>query len=449
MINSFVRTFGQTLINSWNVAGAMNLRHRRVGVVLIVLIVAGGLLVAFLNSSFSSGSYVSTNNSALMSSNGDPTILLQNSLHGLGAAASNFLPAANSAVSSLSSSLSPPSSAVGSIQGSTVVLNTNQQTGAASTAQPRPPANTGRSVEFFSNVSLRVSSPSSALDRASAAAYSLGGYVAYSTIMNSSAFVVLRVPAQNYREALIQVESLGTVVGAVSTSNDVTVQYTDLNATLASLTAEQTSLLRLLNQSTSINSTLQIESILQGVNAHMNEVQSEILQTQRLINYGTISVSLEKLAIVAPPRPLTLKLTASPRSGLSPLSVTFNAIAEGGSTQYIVNYNFGDGTSSQGQTLIHTFDQPGDYNVTVTATDSTGNVSEAWTTIKVTSPPIASGFGNFPSFVGGLFIQVIEGIIEVAVVVLPLAAIGAMVVLPFRRRFGPRQKQDKAQPASK
>ncbi len=408
---------------------------------MIAVIFSGGLLVAFLNNSFSAGSYAGTYNVGAVSSNNDPTIPLGSSLNGLEAAAGHLLSAASS-VNALSSSVSPT-------QGSTIVLNTNQQTAAAPTAQPRPSANTSRSVEFFSNVTLRVSSPSSALDRASAVAYSLGGYVAFSTVMNSSAFVVLRVPAQNYHEALSQVESLGAVVGAVSTSNDVTVQYTDLNATLASLTAEQTSLLRLLNQSTNINSTLQIESILQEVNAHMNEVQSQILQTQRLINYATVSVSLERLAIVTPPKPLTLKLTASPRSGLSPLSVTFNAIAEGGSTQYITNYNFGDGTSSQGQTLIHTFEQPGDYNVSVTATDSTGSVSEAWITIKVASPPIASGFGNFPSFVGGLFIQVIEGIIEVAVVVLPLAAVGAMVVLPFRRRFGARQKQDRVQPASK
>jgi hypothetical protein len=298
-------------------------------------------------------------------------------------------------------------------------------------------------------VTLRVSSPSSALDRASAVAYSLGGYVAYSSLTNSSALVVLRVPAQNYQAALTEIKSLGSVVGATSTSNDVTVQFTDLNAVLASLTTEQTSLLRLLNQSTSLDSTLKIESILQEVNAHLNGVQSEILQTQRLVDYGSISVSLVKLVAEAPAKPLTLKLAETPRSGLSPLSVTFNAIVEGGSLQYIVNYNFGDGTSSQAQTLIHTFQQPGDYNVTVTATDSTGNVSEAWTVIKVASPPIASSFGNFPAFISGLFIQVLEGIVEVAVVVLPLAAVVAVIILPFRRRFANHQKQGKEHSAPK
>ncbi len=203
---------------------------------------------------------------------------------------------------------------------------------------------------------------------------------------------------------------------------------------------------KLLNQSTDINSTLRIESILQQVNAQVNEVQSEILQTQRLINYGTISVTLEKLA-VTPSMPLTLKLAATPKSGESPLSVTFNAIVRGGITPYIVNYNFGDGTSSEGQALIHTFGQPGEYNVTVTATDSTGNVSQTWTMVRVASPPVASSVVSFPAYVEGLFLQVVEGIVEVAVVVLPIVGVAAVVLLPLRRRFGSHHnKHDRSEP---
>ncbi len=432
----------------------MDRKYGRIGVLLIVLILSGGALVAFLNNSFSAG----THGASAGAANYDGTIRLQSSmknLNGTVESASTVTMTASTTLAaeygaSSSGLLALSSGASGSSSGpSTVLVNTGQQTGATPTAQSRPTANASRSIEFFTNVTLRVPSPSSALDKASAVAYSLGGYVAYSTLMNSTAFVVLRVPAQNYQSALSQVESLGSIMGATSTSNDVAVQYTDLNATLVSLTTEQGSLLKLLNQSTDINYTLKIESTLQQVNAQMNEVQSEILQTQRLINYGTISVNFEKVSVATPTKPLTIRLTATPRSGMSPLSVTFNAIVDGGSGSYIVNYNFGDGTSSEGQTLIHTFTQAGGYNVTVTVTDTTGNASEAWTTIRVSSPPVASNFGTFPGFVGGLFVQVVEGIIEVAVVILPLAAVVAVVVLPFRRRLGSRQKQDRAPQAAK
>jgi PKD repeat protein len=135
-----------------------------------------------------------------------------------------------------------------------------------------------------------------------------------------------------------------------------------------------------------------------------------------------------------------LKLIATPNSGMTPLAVTFNSIVTGGTVPYIVNYNFGDGTSYQGQTLIHTFYTSGTFNVTVTVTDSNGNVQEAWTIIHVSTPPTRSQFTSFTNYVSGLLIGVVEGIVEVAVVVLPIALVVSVVILPFRNRF--RAKKD-------
>jgi hypothetical protein len=221
------------------------------------------------------------------------------------------------------------------------------------------------------------------------------------------------------------------VTSLTSNSNDVTVRYTDLNATLASLVAERNDLLRLINQSTSVNSTLAIEAQLQSVNAQINSIEGEILQTQRLITYSTITVSISKSAEV---KPLSMKLSATPKSGVSPVGVTFNAIVAGGAQPYIINYNFGDGTSQQGQAVIHQFYGASDYNVTVTATDAKGNVTTAWTMIHVAEPPTKVGFGNFGVDIETLMVRVVEGIAELAVVVLPIALVAAAVVYPFRRR---------------
>jgi PKD repeat protein len=343
------------------------------------------------------------------------------------------------------------SSTVASGPGATVVVQPNQQPQAASAIGARlaaaPGANGSRDIEFFTNVTLQAASSSSAFSSASAIAYSVGGYIAYSSETNSTALIEMRVPAANYQDALAQVEALGTLVNLESSSNDVTVQYTDLNATLLSLRAEQSSLLAILSQSTNINSTLNVESRIQGVDQQINSVQSEILQTKTLVSYATISAFIEEKA---PAQPLTIKVTATPRSGDSPLSVTFNAIAKGGNQPYIVNYNFGDGSSYQGQALIHTYEQPGHYNVTVTATDASANVTEGWTTVDVGAPPATSSVGGFPNFVGGLFLQVVEGIVEVAVVVVPIATALLIVLFPLRHRLGlsPRRAQQTKESAT-
>ena len=129
-----------------------------------------------------------------------------------------------------------------------------------------------------------------------------------------------------------------------------------------------------------------------------------------------------------------MALTATPKIGEAPLSVTFNAVVTGGDQPYVVNYNFGDGTASQGQIVIHTYNLPGEYNVTVTATDQNGTTAERSTMVRVTPAPGASGFQSFAETVSGLFVSVVEGIAEVAVVVLPIAAVGAVIAIPLQRR---------------
>ena len=321
----------------------------------------------------------------------------------------------------------------------TILLQPNsQQSQGASTKSGAPlstttGANGSRDIEFFTNVTLQASSASSAFARASVIAYSVGGYIAYSTETNTTALIEMRIPAANYNDALTQVEALGTLVNLRSSSNDVTVQYTDLNATLASLQAEQASLLKILGQSTNINSTLNVESRIQNVDQQINAVQSEILQTRTLVSYATISAFIEEKA---PTQPLTVKVTATPRSGESPLSVTFSALTKGGNQPYIVNYNFADGSSYEGQALIHTFEQAGHYNVTVTATDASANVTEAWTIVNVSAPPATSSVGGFPSLVAGLFLQVVEGIAEVVVVIGPILAVLLIVLFPLRYKLG-------------
>lgn len=402
----------------------------------IIIIVVGGVAIGFFTNgkTYSNPTYDSSQGAAglnasfgaIPSTPSNPYDYSQ----GLGNAVSS-----TTVVSSMTTMIATETMTAGTTSaadGTTVVHpNINPEQG-GSTATTNNSASSGF-IEFFSNVTLQVSSTQASLNKVLAVAYTYGGYVAFSSFNNYSSVAVIRVPASNYQSALTQIEELGNLSGFQTNSNDVSVQYTDLNATLQSLISEQASLLNLENKSTSLNSTLIIENELQGVNTQINEIQSQILQTRTLIDYSTITVTLNRVTTVTP-TPLTLKLVATPQSGLAPLAVTFNSLISGGSGPYIVNYNFGDGTSYQGQTLIHTFNQAGTFNVTVTATDSNGTVRETSILIHV-SPAPSHSLKNFSNYIGGLLIAVVEGIVEVAVVVLPIAFVVGLVILPFRARF--------------
>jgi PKD repeat protein len=292
----------------------------------------------------------------------------------------------------------------------------------------------GTDIEFYSSLTLNVTQPSQSLQKAGEIASSLGGYVEQSQYGQSLATMTVRVPGQNYAEALAQLEALGSLVSATSSSDDVAVQYADLNATLQSLVTEQDSLLKLLGTANTVNATLDIESVLQKTDAQINSVESSILETGQLIDYATIGIDFQTSASHASV-PLAVKLSATPLKGLSPLSVTFNAVVTGGTQPYIVNFNFGDGTASQGQQLIHQFTQPGTYNVTVSATDQSGDVSLAWIIVQVVAPPASSGLSSFGGYVWGLFAGVVEGIVEVAAIVLPIFAVLYVAVFPAYRKL--------------
>jgi PKD repeat protein len=76
---------------------------------------------------------------------------------------------------------------------------------------------------------------------------------------------------------------------------------------------------------------------------------------------------------------------ASPTSGIAPLSVQFTGIADdpqGG--DLALQWDFGDGSTSDELSPEHTYVEPGSYTATLTATDSDGETGSASVDIEVT-----------------------------------------------------------------
>jgi hypothetical protein len=395
---------------------------------LAALIVTGGFVVAFISNTASApGAFAPAGLS------GAPMGLLQSGGSQIGTGGSYLTPGFTEPVGpTYTTTVSSTTTLVATTLGTqTKTINPS----GTNTSQGKSPG-AGGLIEFSSDLTLQTPSPQKTASGIVALAYSVGGYIAYQSTYAGAANVVIRVPSAEYLTVLDKVEAMGQVTVLTSNSNDVRVQYTDLNATLVSLRTEQADLLKLLNQSNTINSTLAIETQLQGVNQQINDIESQILQTRTLIDYATINVTLTQTPQLTP---LSMTLSASPKSGVSPLSVTFDAVVKGGAAPYIVDYNFGDSYASEGPIVIHTYFQAGQYNVTVSATDQNGTSIQQFVLVHVVIPPGQTGFQSFFGTVSNLFVSVIEGIVEVAVVVLPIAAVGAAVMIPIQRR-GRNQK---------
>ncbi len=97
-----------------------------------------------------------------------------------------------------------------------------------------------------------------------------------------------------------------------------------------------------------------------------------------------------------PPPPLTLiEIIPSDTEGIAPATFEFEAEVTGGIEPYTYRWNFGDGSRETGddETIEHTFEEPGRYNVNLIVIDSTGQAASDNIPIIVeppSPPPLAS-----------------------------------------------------------
>lgn len=89
--------------------------------------------------------------------------------------------------------------------------------------------------------------------------------------------------------------------------------------------------------------------------------------------------------------PPTVSISATPLNGKPPLTVNFTGIGKSDGTVVSYTWNFGDGTTSNQQSVSHTYETPGSYTATFKVTNDKGATGSANVTINVlksdTTPP--------------------------------------------------------------
>src|ERR687891_11158 len=99
--------------------------------------------------------------------------------------------------------------------------------------------------------------------------------------------------------------------------------------------------------------------------------------------------------IAARTEPLTVEITSEDTEGIAPATFEFEAEVTGGIEPYTYRWNFGDGSRETGddETIEHTFEEAGRYNVNLIVIDSTGQAASDNIPIIVeppSPPPLAS-----------------------------------------------------------
>ncbi|GAB2815759.1 hypothetical protein GCM10027022_02260 [Alpinimonas psychrophila] len=163
-----------------------------------------------------------------------------------------------------------------------------------------------RSVVKTSAVSVAVEHPFDIAPELAAIAARAGGYVQDSSsspasdYQSESAFATLRVPADKLNSVTEEVLALGSFVSSSQSETDVTLQVTDVEARIASLTTSIDRLTALMANATNTADLLAAESAL---TQRQGELESLVGQRDYLANQvdlATLSVSVIQTTDAAP-----------------------------------------------------------------------------------------------------------------------------------------------------
>lgn len=152
------------------------------------------------------------------------------------------------------------------------------------------------------SLSLPKGSFNDRIQKASLVAAQFGGYVADTTTNDGklpSGSLVIRVPAAQFEATMASLRSLGRVRGQRISGQDVTSQFVDLQARLRNWRAQESVLLRLMSQSTTIPDSLRVQNQLQSVQLQIEEITGQLRVLSDKSDLSTITLSMAEVAPLA------------------------------------------------------------------------------------------------------------------------------------------------------
>lgn len=177
-----------------------------------------------------------------------------------------------------------------------------------SAAAPAPGVPVGavqRSLVRAAQVAVEVGDPEVASRQVRAAAAAAGGYVTEEQTGTTSAWVVLRVPADGLERLVDQIAALGMVVERTAQVVDATEEVVDLDARVASQQASVARVRALLARAESIGDVVSIESELSRREAELDSLTGRLGALREQVALSTLTVDLRAAATPDPDDPAT------------------------------------------------------------------------------------------------------------------------------------------------
>jgi PKD repeat protein len=189
--------------------------------------------------------------------------------------------------------------------------------------------------------------------------------------------------------------TLGEITGYSIFYEDISSSSTEEDATTPSSSLPAP--IRQLFDSFELIASEEVAQAILAALASQSEQVQQLEQLEQTITVRTVRTiqTVQTEAMEEPITPLTGELVSNGTEGIAPATFEFDADISGGREPYNINWDFDDGDESNGESVVHTFDEAGTYVVTATVTDSAGQTATGSIEISVEEPaPPADGGGG-------------------------------------------------------
>lgn len=128
--------------------------------------------------------------------------------------------------------------------------------------------------------------------------YTGSRYSSYTSSRNAD--LTIRIPKDKLDEFVTHVGSESNVTSTNETSDDVTLSYVATQSRMTALQKEEARLLELIDKAANLTELLELENRLTQVRTDLENVTSQLLLYDNLVDYGTVNISIREVQKLTP-----------------------------------------------------------------------------------------------------------------------------------------------------
>ena len=182
--------------------------------------------------------------------------------------------------------------------------------GGAATLTPQATGESARKIIYNADLSLESTDFDAARTALTDAVEANGGYISYSDLSGSAedqdrySHYTVRIPADSYRNFLEAVSGAANVLSVSESAEDITSEYIDVEARIASLKNQRSRLNELADTAETTADLLEIESQLSDVQYQLESYTRQRSWMDDQVQYSTVDIRLSEVKTLTPETPV-------------------------------------------------------------------------------------------------------------------------------------------------